>query len=197
MIDLENKLCGVILSGGKSRRMGFPKHKLLLPNGLTYIDSIYMELKKFCKNIVVSGDVSLPGTETIKDIKKNHGPIGGIFSVLESGISNYYFFVSCDNPFFKHKTSRPLLKSFKKKPSSSFHFYRDEKTKQNHFFPCIINKNIQFHIKTNILKNKLSIHSLLDESDYTCVNINNEIKKTITNVNTPKQFKKVWKNFNF
>ncbi len=98
MID---SITAVILAGGKSSRMG--QNKALLPiEGKTLIERIGEILSAIFSKIVLSTasqnaypQLQLP---EVVDRYPQTGPLGGITSVLESGLPEI-FCVGCDMPF--------------------------------------------------------------------------------------------------
>ena len=98
MID---SVTGVILTGGKSTRMG--KNKALLPyQGKRLIDAPIETLTRIFSNVILSvrepqdyAGYSLP---KIADLYAEIGPMGGICSVLKSGHKRI-FCIACDMPF--------------------------------------------------------------------------------------------------
>jgi molybdopterin-guanine dinucleotide biosynthesis protein A len=98
MID---SVTGVILTGGKSSRMG--KNKALLPfRGKHLIDQPIEIMSRIFSNVALSvrepADYARYSLLTIADQYDAIGPIGGICSVLKSGYSRI-FCVACDMPF--------------------------------------------------------------------------------------------------
>src|SRR5258705_12858022 len=86
MID---SVVGVVLAGGKSTRMG--RNKALLPyQGKRLIDAPIEKLQSFFSTVILSvinsTDFSEYPLQKIEDRYMEIGPIGGITSVLQSGI---------------------------------------------------------------------------------------------------------------
>jgi molybdopterin-guanine dinucleotide biosynthesis protein A len=102
MID---SVTAVILAGGKSTRMGQNK-ALLLFDGKPLIEQIRELLTKIFSKIVLStaSKDSFPQLELpeVVDRYPETGPLGGITTVLESGLSPI-FCVACDMPFLTPK----------------------------------------------------------------------------------------------
>jgi molybdopterin-guanine dinucleotide biosynthesis protein A len=102
MID---SVTAVILAGGKSTRMGQNK-ALLSFDGKPLIEHIRELLTKIFSKVVVStaSKDSYPQLELpeVVDQYPETGPLGGITTVLESGISPI-FCVACDMPFLSQK----------------------------------------------------------------------------------------------
>ena len=98
--DLWN-VTGVILVGGRSRRMG--RDKILLPvNGVPIISTIHDKLESLFQHILVIGhhrpefdDLNITSHD---DILPNCGVLGGIYTALALSNTPYIFTVAGDMP---------------------------------------------------------------------------------------------------
>lgn len=69
---------GAILMGGRSTRMGTPKHAIMLPDGRAMIEHVADVLRPVCPRQVVLGPQSpLPGVHAIPDLRQGFGPLAG------------------------------------------------------------------------------------------------------------------------
>lgn len=99
----ENQLTGIVLSGGKSSRMG--KEKGLIDfQGKPLISYAIDALKPLVQNIIIGANNQLDeykklGYPIVEDEIKNIGPLGGVFSTLRSSHTKYNIILSCDMPF--------------------------------------------------------------------------------------------------
>ncbi len=95
-------LSGVILSGGKSKRMGVNK-SLLKINGITSIERIALLMSEIFENtILITNEPELYkylNLETYRDIEQGKGPLGGIHSGLIHCKTQKAFIISCDMSF--------------------------------------------------------------------------------------------------
>ena len=95
-------LSGIILSGGKSKRMGINK-SLLKINGKTFIERLASLMSGiFERVILISNEPELYrflGLEIFDDIYPDKGPLGGIHSGLINCQTDRAFLISCDMPF--------------------------------------------------------------------------------------------------
>jgi len=95
-------MTGVILAGGKSRRM--KKNKALLKIGKKQVIKLVIEkLKIVFDNVLIIGNSSLNhqflGVRIIEDTVSGKGPLGGIYTGLLVSKSEYNFICGCDMPF--------------------------------------------------------------------------------------------------
>lgn len=101
---------GAILMGGRSTRMGTPKHAIMLPDGRAMIEHVADVLRPVCPRQVVLGPQSpLPGVHAIPDLRQGLGPLAGIEALLVSGLDDTYLVVPCDTPRLTADVLRALL----------------------------------------------------------------------------------------
>ena len=107
------QITGIILSGGKSTRMGTDKALLTL-NNKTLLQNAIEICKPVCQNILISSDNSNHknhGYKTIPDEFKNCGPLGGIYSCLKKSVTDWNFVISVDAAFVKTSFIEALAKN--------------------------------------------------------------------------------------
>jgi len=99
---MEIEVTGVLLAGGKSRRMGEDKRYLvvgeqnLLERGLDVLRSIFQEV------LVVIAQESPPldvDARVVRDLVPDCGSLGGLYTGLTQATRPYIFVVACDMPF--------------------------------------------------------------------------------------------------
>ena len=91
---------GVVLAGGRSRRMGFNKAEADM-QGESMLMRMTDKLKEITPTILISsGTVSYPNISLpqIPDEYPQCGPLGGIYSVLKASNTSLNLVVSCDIP---------------------------------------------------------------------------------------------------
>jgi molybdopterin-guanine dinucleotide biosynthesis protein A len=109
---LVNDITGVILAGGKSSRYGSNKALAKL-NGTPLVErvlgamgSVFNDLIIITNNPEEYAYLKLPMKE---DLIKGLGPLGGIYTGLESISHDAGFFVACDMPFLNVGLIRHIL----------------------------------------------------------------------------------------
>lgn len=99
---MEIDVTGVLLAGGKSRRMGEDKRYLvvgeqtLLDRGLAVLRSIFREV------LVVIAQDSPPldvEAHVVRDLLPECGSLGGLYTGLTQATTPYIFVSACDMPF--------------------------------------------------------------------------------------------------
>ena len=104
---------GVILAGGKSRRMG-GRPKALLPfGGKLIIERVVETLAAvFPENLIVTDTPDLYaflGLPMLADLFPDHGSLGGIYSGLRAASGEAAFAVACDMPFLHAGLIRAMV----------------------------------------------------------------------------------------
>lgn len=93
---------GCILIGGKSSRMGCPKHLITTATGETWLERAVKRLAPFVEEIVISGAGELPDhlehLKRIQDLPGVSGPLSGLGAVLRSYPLVSWLLLACDMP---------------------------------------------------------------------------------------------------
>jgi molybdopterin-guanine dinucleotide biosynthesis protein A len=99
-------ITGVILAGGRSSRYGRNK-ALVEMNGIRLIERVISVIEPLFEHLIIItntprdyGYLKLP---MVEDVIKGLGPIGGVFTGLQTMSDKAGFFVACDMPFLNSK----------------------------------------------------------------------------------------------
>ncbi len=105
----KNNITGVILAGGKSRRMG--RDKATLRVGSSYLIEYPLKvLSRHFKTVMVVTNALLSrqlkailpsSIQIFEDIFPDHGALGGIYTALFQSKTPYIFVTACDMPFIE------------------------------------------------------------------------------------------------
>jgi len=103
-------LNGLVLIGGKSKRMGTDK-AMLNYHGVTQVEHNYTLLKSYCEDVFVSvrekrHNLNLP---QITDKYLDIGPMGGILSAMRENPDAAWLVLACDLPFVTRETLEYLI----------------------------------------------------------------------------------------
>ena len=104
------KLKGLVLSGGKSSRMGRDKGKLVYYEK-TQEEHLFELLSKYCNQVFIS--VKKDKTDQLPSIPDQYNilsPINGILSALEYDPESDWLIVPCDMPFIDNQAIEHLIK---------------------------------------------------------------------------------------
>ena len=107
------KLYGLILAGGFSRRMGQDK-SLMRYHGKPQVEFVYDLLGQFCSKVFLSKRTDQPTYNTIPFINDDQsfsgiGPLGGILSAMKMYPDVSWIVMACDLPFVTKETLQMLL----------------------------------------------------------------------------------------
>jgi len=108
---MDGEITGIILSGGKSSRMGREKG-LCEFKGKALIQYAIDVLAPFCNRIIIvanNGQYENFGYEVFADEIKGIGPIGGIYTGLMHSETEDSFILSCDMPMVSHELIEYIL----------------------------------------------------------------------------------------
>ena len=108
------EFCGIVLAGGRSRRMGTDKADITL-GGRTFLEIQVRKLQLLgAADILISGKQAfLPGTCCIPDMTPGIGPLGGLMSCFPSASQRYALVLGVDVPLISVSTLEGLLKAHK------------------------------------------------------------------------------------
>lgn len=106
----DDHITGIILAGGKSRRMGRDKGMIML-NGVRMIEHVITAMQPTVSSIlIVANDDRYEelGFTVVKDLVHQCGPLGGIYTGLRHSNTNLNIVVSCDIPFVSKRLLHEL-----------------------------------------------------------------------------------------
>ncbi len=185
-------LYGLILGGGKSRRMQQDK-SVLNYHGKPQTVYCYELLKSYCQNVFLSNredQSTLNGHEglpQIHDDKKYHdiGPLGGILSAMERYPDVCWLVLACDLPYVNASTIKNLIeKRNPKKPATAYASSFDGLPEPL----CAIYETGIYKKMLSFLKKGINCpRKILINSDIELITPND--KMALNNINDPVEFK--------
>jgi molybdopterin-guanine dinucleotide biosynthesis protein A len=108
---------GCILIGGRSSRMGSPKHLLAAGQGETWLERIISTLETKVSTIIISGAGDVPDRlasyQRIADIPGVDGPLSGIDSAMRYNPAVSWLLLACDMPDISSEAINWLLRQRK------------------------------------------------------------------------------------
>lgn len=107
-----NDVTGILLAGGKSRRMGEDKRFLIVGGQRLYERSLAMLRSIFQEVRIVIAQDSPPLSADVpvsRDLVPNCGTLGGIYTGLKEAGTAHIFVVACDMPFLNSEVIRYLV----------------------------------------------------------------------------------------
>lgn len=114
MISGDRKLNGLVLSGGKSTRMGSDKGSIAYHNNVPHREYLYKLLQNFCDNVFMSirGDQKegISGIfNVIEDLNLHRGPFNGLFSAHYQNENAAWLVLACDLPLMNSEALEQLI----------------------------------------------------------------------------------------
>ncbi len=185
-------LCGLVLTGGFSKRMGTDK-ALLDFHGMPQFSYLFELLKGFCEKVFLSCRAEQSAQfgdqyPMIFDLHDGIGPMNGLLSFFEKYPSNACLVVACDMPFVDEKAIRFLVEN--RQPGKLATAFQNK-----HGFPeplLAIWEPKSFKIlKAAFQKNQFSLRDILQEND--CRLLPTFDDKMLLNINQPEDLETVLK----
>ena len=130
-----NTLCGLVLAGGRSSRMGTDKAALVHPDGRTLARRCHdLLVEAGCETVALSlrhdqelppGFADLPHVMLVRDPEgMSQGPLGGMLAAMRLHPEADWLILACDLPRLDLATLTQLIAS--KRPDEPFLSYRSE-----------------------------------------------------------------------
>lgn len=110
----QKEITGVILAGGRARRMGGIDKGLILLNGKPMVEHVIAALRAEVDNLLINANRNLEqyaafGYPVIPDIMDGYlGPLAGIASGMRAASSQYIVTAPCDSPLVANNLVRRL-----------------------------------------------------------------------------------------
>lgn len=108
---IEKDISGIVLAGGKSRRMGRDKALIVLKNR-TFLEHVVFALKPMVDDIFIvsdNPDHQIENFYRVPDMIMDAGPIAGIYTGLIHSKSQNNIVLSCDVPLISSSVLEILL----------------------------------------------------------------------------------------
>lgn len=183
---------GAILVGGKSARMGQPKHAMRLADGRMMIEHVAEALQPVCREIVLLGEVGddvLPGAKRIADLHPGRGPLSGIEALLAGGLGDSYLVCPCDVP----RMTAELLGKLVVGPPALARVFHVTGRGDPEMLPMWIAAAAAGHVHSTLQSKEPSVWALLKSlgNDVAIVEIDESCGEQLRNVNTPRELAEV------
>ena len=194
-----NKILGVVLAGGKSKRFGEDKSQVKL-HGKILIDYILSEIMDQFNEILVVTNNPIRFKDsskilTTKDFEEGLGPLGGILTAMK-WIKNQkkdYEWISTfpsDTPFFTNKELKIFYENIDIKKSKLF-FIKNKETRHNIF--GLWSLDLLKKLETDLQKGERKVEVWADTVGVETINIEYEKRDPFFNINTKEDLEKAYK----
>ncbi len=179
-------LNGLILSGGKSSRMGQNKATLNY-HGIAQSEYQADLLADYCAQVLISvssqSSFSTTNFECLPDIEPYNGPMIGVASAFRYNPDIAWLVLACDLPYLNAETIALLVESRNPKKAATC-FYNSEIESPEPLI-AIYEPKVFSHLNTFVQQKNYSLRKLLLSIDVELLEIEDEIR--IKNSNTPAE----------
>jgi len=194
-----NKILGVVLAGGKSKRFGEDKSQVKLHGKILidYILSVIMD--QFNEILVVTNNpIRFKDSSkilTTKDFEEGLGPLGGILTAMKwiKDQKKDYEWIStfpADTPFFTNKELKIFYENIDIKKSKLF-FIKNKETRHNIF--GLWSLDLLKKLETDLKKGERKVEVWADTVGVETINIECEKRDPFFNINTKEDLEKAYK----
>jgi len=180
------QITGIILAGGKSKRMGTDKASLKL-NGRTLLERCIELIHPYCETILISSNNPAHdkfGCKIITDEIPDCGPISGIHSCLKQTQTNMNLVISVDSVFVEPEFIKFLISE-----TEDFDAVVPIHPKGKEPLIALYNKNCLVEVEKMIQSKDYKMHNLLNVIKTKFVNTQswiNKYPKLFHNINRPE-----------
>lgn len=195
-----HEICGVVLAGGKSQRMGSDKSQLPF-GGSTFLEKIVDSMKGiFPERLVIGrsetshGSVLFKDVTFIQDVRKDCGPLGGMYTALLVCKSPRALFVSCDTPLMDRHVYERVCAAVD--PEGRRLVMVAAGFGQWGNFPVLVPKTYLQKIRRLLDSGEHSIRSLVQEAVTTSVPLREEEAEKIHSINTSQDYEELVRKHN-
>lgn len=188
---------GVILAGGKSRRMGQNKAFLRLGND-TLIGHVVQCMQSITDELLIitnnPDEYSRMNIEIRNDILQNAGTLGGIHSGLTHASNETVICVGCDSPFLKPNLLNYLISALEDYDAVMPLSNEIDKTHKTLQTLCAVYSKRCIPIVEEMLKQtELRVHALQEHANVLCIppekwKVYDPDGISFFNVNTPEDY---------
>ena len=194
-----NKILGVVLAGGKSKRFGEDKSQVKL-HGKILIDYILSEIMDQFNEILVVTNNPIRFKDsskilTTKDFEEGLGPLGGILTAMKwiKDQKKDYEWISTfpsDTPFFTNKELKIFYENIDIKKSKLF-FIKNKETRHNIF--GLWSLDLLKKLETDLQKGERKVEVWADTVGVETINIEYDKRDPFFNINTKEDLEKAYK----
>jgi molybdenum cofactor guanylyltransferase len=178
-------MTGAILFGGKSSRMGKPKHEVRLSDGTTFLQRVQAAIRPLCSQIVLLGDHEFTASDEfiiVKDLRPGLGPMAGLESLLKSNLDSRYLIVACDMPLLTPEICGMLIHD-----SASVSIFESTEIGKYLPFPGIYRAELAPLVSRSLDEDRRSLQQLFRSlSDIHVLPLTPELEQSVRSFNTPE-----------
>ena len=191
---------GMVLAGGKSRRMGGHHKGNLCYHEQSFQDHVIAEFRKLTDRILLSyGTVihkEYPDCETIKDVYPEIGPIGGLYSGLKQSKAELLMVAACDMPLLDARLYQYLLKKLSEEENRTEDCYDGVVPvtgEKMHLLAAVYRKSALMVLEKQIKERNYRVTDAVKAMNILYIDITEEreYEKMLRNINTEEEYQKL------
>jgi molybdenum cofactor guanylyltransferase len=188
----EKKITAIILAGGKSERMGTDKGLLDL-KGKPFIKHICEALEPIVgTNILISSsnkEYDTFGYTRIEDIIENKGPVGGLYSALNTSKTKINLVLSVDVPFVSTELLEWLVASHEEI------FMVTQTSVDNNTSPLIgiYDRSMRTVFGEHIAGKQLKLSKVVEDVKHQTIVVPEQWNNQVQNINTQEEYQNLSK----
>jgi len=180
------KLAGLIIAGGKSRRMGRDKAQIIFDNQ-SFLDNVISLVENFTSDIVISSNQNpVTNYPVIVDIYKNIGPIGGLYAGLQAVRNDYVLVLPVDMPLLNKNVLKYLFEHIN--PDKKINVFHLNNRPQ--MLTGIYHKDVLPVIKEQITQKDYKLQHLLQKVSFNLIDAS-AFENDFVNVNSPDELNRL------
>jgi molybdopterin-guanine dinucleotide biosynthesis protein A len=188
-MSARDKITGLILAGGRGRRMGGVDKGLQLLHGRTMVDWVQERLSPQVDELLINANQNLDayakfGVSVIADrIDGFAGPLAGLHRGLEAAANPYVVTVPCDSPFLPHDLVQRLHDGLR---AAGAQLAVAKTGNQAHPVFCLCERALRPHLEAFLQNGGRKIDAWYATLKITEVLFDDEME-AFSNINTPEE----------
>ncbi|MBE1769743.1 molybdenum cofactor guanylyltransferase MobA [Escherichia marmotae] len=186
-MNLMTTITGVVLAGGKARRMGGVDKGLLELNGKPLWRHVADALMTQLSHVVVNTNrhqeiYQLSGLKVIEDSLADYpGPLAGMLSVMQQEADEWFLFCPCDTPYIPQDLASRLY--HQRKDASVVWVHDGER---DHPTIALVNRTIEPLLQEYLHSGERRVMAFMNLAGGHAVDFSDR-KEAFVNVNTPEE----------
>jgi len=180
---MKSSLTGIVLTGGKSRRMGTDKALLMYKNR-PLISHVIQALEGVTKEIYLIGGhgekYEFLGKKQLTDLLPNSGPLGGLYTGLYYSEALYNIVLACDTPLINQSVLNVLIDGMEEHLDGVQLQHGDQKMP----LIALYKKDCMHHFETLLKAGELKLQTAIASLNMKTILVPEHLQHCILNVNT-------------
>jgi len=186
---IKNPITGIILSGGKSSRMGSDKALLKLNNS-TFVETIITTIQPFVDELIIISDNPEHDKFNIRreeDFIKDSGPLAGLLTGLNHAKHENILALSCDIPLISEKVIETLINQ----ADDDYEVNQIESDGKTMPLIALYKKSCRYPIFRFLQNDERRLRVAVNSFKVKTIKLNSKDKNLVENINTKQQFEAI------